>query len=172
MNDCVILITKWFYRTIANGIKYSERIKAGDPHGKILILSVPDSGEDILEKILKAIEGSADVEERILPSEIIECEDIQILLFEKKVYRNGKEILLNRHEFDLLVYLARHPGWVRSKAQIYEAVWTEEVEDYENAVMWCISRLRKKLEPDPDRLQYIHTVKGVGYKFEYHPIRE
>ncbi|MBN2926967.1 MAG: winged helix-turn-helix transcriptional regulator [Eubacterium sp.] len=108
----------------------------------------------------------------MLPSEIIECEDIQILLFEKKVYRNGKEILLNRHEYDTLVYLASHPGWVRSKAQIYEAVWTEEVEDYENAVMWCISRLRKKLEPDPDRLQYIHTVKGIGYKFEYHPIRE
>ena len=83
------------------------------------------------------------------------------------VYRNGQEIPLNRHEFDTLVYLSRHPGWVRSKEQIYEAVWTEEVADYENAVMWCISQLRKKLEPDPDRLQYIHTVKGMGYKFEY-----
>ena len=108
----------------------------------------------------------------MLPSEAIERVDLQILLSEKKVYRNGKAILLNRHEFDALVYLARHPGWVRSKEQIYEAVWTAEVADYENAVMWCISRLRKKLEPYPDRLQYIHTVKGVGYKFEYHPIRE
>ena len=147
-------------------------IKGDELHGKILILSVPDSEEHILEKILKAVESSADVEERTLPSEIIEHADLKILLPEKMVYQNGKEILLNRHEFDLLVYLASHPGWVRSKAQIYEAVWTEEVEDYENAVMWCISRLRKKLEPDPDRLQYIHTVKGVGYKFEYHPIRE
>ena len=103
----------------------------------------------------------------MLPSEKIERGDLQILLPEKKVYRNGKEILLNCHEFDTLVYLARHPGWIRSKEQIYEAVWTEEVENYENAVMWCISRLRKKLEPDPGRLQYIHTVKGVGYKFEY-----
>lgn len=147
-------------------------IKGDELHGKILILSVPDSEEHILEKILKAVESSADVEERTLPSEIIEHADLKILLPEKMVYQNGKEILLNRHEFDLLVYLASHPGWVRSKAQIYEAVWTEEVEDYENAVMWCISRLRKKLEPDPDRLQYIHTLKGVGYKFEYHPIRE
>lgn len=103
----------------------------------------------------------------MLPSEKIERGDLQILLPEKKVYRNGKEILLNCHEFDILVYLAKHPGWVRSKEQIYEAVWTEEVADYENAVMWCISQLRKKLEPDPGRLQYIHTVKGVGYKFEY-----
>ena len=107
------------------------------------------------------------IEEREFPSETMERGELQISFSEKKVYQNGQEILLNRHEYDTLVYLARHPGWVRSKEQIYEAVWTEEVADYENAVMWCISQLRKKLEPDPDRLQYIHTVKGVGYKFEY-----
>ena len=144
----------------------------GNAYGKILILSVAENEEDILKKILKVVELSVDVEDRTLPSEKIEMADLQILLPEKKVYRNGQEISLNRHEFDTLVYLARHPGWVRSKEQIYEAVWTEEVENYENAVMWCISQLRKKLEPDPDRLQYIHTLKGVGYKFEYHPIRE
>lgn len=126
-----------------------------------------DSEKHILEKILKTVEGVVNVEERTLPSEKIELADLKILLPEKMVYRNGKEIPLNRHEFDTLVYMARHPGWIRSKEQIYEAVWTEEVMDYENAVMWCISQLRKKLEPDPDRLQYIHTVKGVGYKFEY-----
>ena len=142
-------------------------IIGGELHGKILILSVSDSEDHILEKILKAVEGSADIEDRTLPSEKIELADLQILLPEKMVYRNEQEILLNRHEFDILVYLARHPGWIRSKEQIYEAVWTEEVMNYENAVMWCISQLRKKLEQDLGRLQYIHTVKGMGYKFEY-----
>ena len=118
-------------------------------------------------KLLKVVEGSIAIEDRTLVSEKIERADLEILLPEKMVYRKGQEIPLNRHEFDTLVYLASHPGWVRSKAQFYETVWTEEVENYENAVMWCISQLRKKLEPDPDRLQYIHTVKGVGYKFEY-----
>lgn len=69
-----------------------------------------DNEEHILEKILKVVEGSADIEERTLPSEKIELADLQILLPEKKVYRNGQEILLNRHEFDTLVYLSRHPG--------------------------------------------------------------
>ena len=138
----------------------------GNAYGKVLILSVSDTQEDILKKILKVVESSVDVDDRTLPLEKIECADLKILLPEKMIYRNGQEIPLNRHEFDTLVYLARHPGWVQSKEQIYEAVWTEEVADYENAVMWCISQLRKKLEPDPDRLQYIHTVKGVGYKFE------
>lgn len=94
-------------------------IIGGELHGKILILSVSDNEEHILEKILKAVEGSADIEDRTLPSEKIELADLQILLPEKIVYRNGKEILLNRHEFDVLVYLASHPGWVRSKEQIY-----------------------------------------------------
>jgi DNA-binding response OmpR family regulator len=63
------------------------------------------------------------------------------------------------------VYLAGNPGWIRSKEQIYDAVWTEEVMDYENAVMWCISQLRKKLGNNPKGSPYIKTVWGVGYKF-------
>lgn len=128
---------------------------------------VSDSEDHILEKILKAVEGSADIEERTLFLEKIEQGDLHISLSGKKVYRNGKEILLNRHEFDTLVYLARHPGWVRSKEQIYEAVWTEEVKNYENAVMWCISQLRKKLGNNPKGSPYIKTVWGMGYKFNH-----
>lgn len=140
-------------------------IKGDELHGKILILSVSDNEEHILEKMLKAVEGSADIEDWTLPSEKIELADLQILLPEKTVYRNGQEILLKRHEFDILVYLAGHPGWIRSKEQIYDAVWTEEVMDYENAVMWCISQLRKKLGNNPKGSPYIKTVWGVGYKF-------
>ena len=142
-------------------------IIGGELHGKILILSVPDSEEHILEKILKAVEGSADIEERTLLLEKIELADLQILLSEKKVYRNEQENPLNRHEFDILVYLARHPGWVHSKEQIYDAVWTEEVMDYENAVMWCISQLRKKLGNKSKGTPYIETVRGMGYKFNH-----
>lgn len=81
----------------------------GDAYGKILILFVAENEEDILEKILKVGGVSADVEERMLSSEKIERADQQILLPEKLVYRGGKEILLNRHEFDTLVYLAKYP---------------------------------------------------------------
>ena len=95
-------------------------ITGGELYGKILILFVFKREDDILEKILKVVDGSAHIEERTLPSEKIERADLQILLPEKKVYRNGKEILLNRHEFDILVYLARHPGWIRSKEQIID----------------------------------------------------
>ena len=141
-------------------------------YGKIMVIAVSEAEEQVLGQILKIVENYAVMQEVPSTPIVLSFPNLDIHLKEQKIYLNGKDIFLNRHEFDVLVYLARHPGWIRSKAQIYEAVWTAEVADYENAVMWCISQLRKKLEQDPDRLQYIHTVKGVGYKFEYHPIRE
>ena len=131
VRSCSILAKKKARFYVGFGVSQTPILRTiigGELHGKILILSVSDNEEHILEKILKVVESSADVEDRTLPSEKIELADLQILLPEKMVYRNGQEISLNRHEFDTLVYLARHPGWVRSKEQIYEAVWTEEVE--------------------------------------------
>ena len=139
---------------------------------KIMVIAVSEAEEQVLGQILKIVENYAVMQDVPSTPTVLSFPNLDIHLKEQKIYLNGKGIFLNRHEFDTLVYIAKHPGWVRSKEQIYEAVWTEEVMDYENAVMWCISQLRKKLEPDPDRLQYIHTVKGVGYKFEYHPISE
>ena len=136
---------------------------------KIMVIAVSEAEEQVLGQILKIVENYAVMQDVPSTPTVLSFPNLDIHLKEQKIYLNGKGIFLNRHEFDTLVYLARHSGWIRSKEQIYEAVWTEEVENYENAVMWCISRLRKKLETDPDRLQYIHTVKGMGYKFEYHP---
>lgn len=68
---------------------------------KIVILFVSDSEDHILEKILKTVEDSAGIEERTLFLKKIEQGDLHISLSGKKVYRNGKEILLNRHEFDM-----------------------------------------------------------------------
>lgn len=56
----------------------------GNAYGKVLILSVSDTQEDILKKILKVVESSVDVDDRTLPSEKIELADLQILLPEKK----------------------------------------------------------------------------------------
>ncbi len=56
-------------------------------YGKILILSLSVSEEDILKKLLKAVEGSVDIEDRTLLSEKIELAELQILLPEKMGYR-------------------------------------------------------------------------------------
>ncbi|MCC2237864.1 helix-turn-helix domain-containing protein [Fusicatenibacter sp. CLA-AA-H213] len=49
---------------------------------------------------------------------------------------------------------------------MYRNVWKEEPIDCANAVMCCISQLRKKLKVDSRNWNYIRTVRGVGYKFQ------
>lgn len=76
--------------------KQSERIKAGDADGKIVILSVPDTKEDILKKILKVVEGSADVEEWRMPSETVQQNSHSgILLFVGIIINIVLNIVLN-----------------------------------------------------------------------------
>ena len=72
--------------------------------------------------------------------------------------------LTETYEFQPLDYLARQPGRVFTKEQIYQAVWNEEPLDADNAVYCAISSIRKKLRKLTTK-EYIQTVWGVGYKF-------
>jgi DNA-binding response OmpR family regulator len=79
--------------------------------------------------------------------------------------RDGQALNLTPTEFRLLVYLARHPGQVLSRAQIVEAVWgyTADI-DSERTINVHIRRLREKIELDPSRPTLLLTVPGQGYR--------
>lgn len=77
----------------------------------------------------------------------------------------GKQIYLTAKEFDLLYFLSSHKGQVFTKEQLYEKVWgNEDIFNASNLTSF-IRKLRKKIEPVPDKPRYIITVWGVGYKF-------
>jgi len=78
----------------------------------------------------------------------------------------NEEKSLTAKEFDLLVLLARHPRQVFSRDQLLEKVWGEVEYIDPGTVTVHIRRLREKIEPDPANPRYLHTVWGVGYKFE------
>ncbi|EQK35401.1 response regulator [Clostridioides difficile P74] len=78
---------------------------------------------------------------------------------------NNIPIQLTSKEFDLLSFLASNKGRVFTKKQIYTQVWEEEYAFDDSNIMSFISKLRKKIEPDPNRPFYILTVRGVGYRF-------
>lgn len=82
--------------------------------------------------------------------------------------RKKTPIPLTAKEFDVLAYLASYPGWVFSKAQIYERIWGEKAVEFDNAVTCLIYGVRRKLRARSEH-QYIHTLHGVGYKFEEIP---
>ena len=78
---------------------------------------------------------------------------------------DGNLTPLTGKEFDLLLFLASNKGRVFTKKQIYTQVWNEEYAFDDSNIMSFISKLRKKIEPDPDSPIYILTVRGVGYRF-------
>ncbi len=81
------------------------------------------------------------------------------------VFVNDTQIDLTGKEFDLLLFLANNKGRVYTKKQIYTQVWSDEYAYDDNNIMSFISKLRKKIEPNPDTSFYIQTVRGVGYRF-------
>ena len=78
---------------------------------------------------------------------------------------NDVQVELTGKEFDLLSFLAANKGIVFTKKQIYTHVWEEEYAFDDSNIMSFISKLRKKIEPDPEHPFYILTVRGVGYRF-------
>lgn len=95
----------------------------------------------------------------------ISLKDMVIDKLNRTVTVKDIPVLLTGKEFDLLLFLASNKGRVFTKKQIYSQVWEEEYAFDDSNIMPFISKLRKKIEPDPDHPFYILTVRGVGYRF-------
>lgn len=84
----------------------------------------------------------------------------------RQVIQGGRQVNLTSKEFDLLHFLAIHPGHVFTRDQLMEHVWDFAYAGDSSTVTVHVRRLREKLEPDPEKPRYVKTVWGVGYKFE------
>ena len=139
--------------------------------GKFLILSVADHEEHILNKIIETIANEPELDHIALPpsNTSLSFPNLEIRLKEQTVSCNGQLVTLTYHEFAVLAYLARHPGWVFSAYQIYEAIWCKDGENCGTAVASVIGQIRRKLTPDTPKGVYIRTILGSGYKFSSSP---
>lgn len=84
----------------------------------------------------------------------------------RQVEISGQNVDLTAREFDLLEFLARHPGQVFSRDDLLDKVWDWSYASDGGTVTVHIRRLRQKVEADPERPRHVKTVWGVGYKFE------
>lgn len=75
-------------------------------------------------------------------------------------------IKLSHSEYSIFYCMAKSPGRIYTKGQLYYAAWGEEYQYGMTTVENTIWRLRKKLEPDPKNPIYIKTVFRVGYKID------
>ena len=119
-----------------------------------------------LQARVKAMLRRMDMLNKPVPqSDELVIDNLVINAGRRKVVLNNQDIELTSTEFDLLIYMARQPGMVFSRAQLLDSVWGYQHSGYEHTVNSHINRLRNKLEQDPSKPEYILTVWGVGYKF-------
>jgi len=91
--------------------------------------------------------------------------DFRIDLDARRVHIHGNEVRLTPKEFDLFVYLARHPNRVLTHRTLLEAVWGEASQEQPEYLRVFMGQLRKKLETDPSNPKYLVTEPWVGYRF-------
>lgn len=97
---------------------------------------------------------------------IIYNRDFILDLNQKLAFLKGKRLKLTKKEFTLLYYFIVNKNQVLSKEQIYDFVWCEDGDNPDNSVMCQIYGLRRKIEEEPSKPQYIQTVWGFGYRFQ------
>jgi DNA-binding response OmpR family regulator len=88
----------------------------------------------------------------------------------RRLTRHQRVIELSAREFDILKMLAEAAGRVVERQQLFMSVWGPGFYGDERALDVYIRMIRKKIEPDPSRPRYLHTVRGVGYRLAEEPM--
>jgi len=126
-------------------------------------LTKPFGIEELLARVRVALRHS--VRMQGTQSKIVNAGPITIDLAFHIVKRGQEEVKLTGREYKLLAYLASNHGRVLTHQSILTHVWGPEDADHTEYLRVYMRQLRKKLEDDPERPQYILTEPGIGYRF-------
>ncbi len=164
-----------------NGYEICRAVRAHDPDVPILMLTAKGQEQDVVlglnlgaddyvtkpfrtgELIARA---RAFLRRRGQERSVRRFGDCEIDLRARKVLRDGVEVELTAKEFRLLAYFASRPGCALARDAILNAVWGSSVFVMPRSIDRCVATLRAKIEPDPHRPIYIHTIRDIGYRFE------
>jgi two-component system KDP operon response regulator KdpE len=127
-------------------------------------ITKPFSTNELLARVRAALRRAATPSEP--EAELIEIGDFRIDVPARTVSVRKRDLRLTPKEFDLLVYLARHPGKVVTHRALLAAVWGPNSTEQPEYLRVFVGHLRKKLETDEHVPPYIITEPWVGYRFE------
>jgi two-component system KDP operon response regulator KdpE len=96
----------------------------------------------------------------------LEAGDFRVNIESREVTVGGRQVRLTPKEYDLLVYLIRHPGKVLTHRTLLAAVWGGNYLEQTEYLRVFIGQLRKKIESDPATPRYILTEPWIGYRFD------
>lgn len=147
-------------------LKKEDDVVRGLDYGAVDYITKPFSTKILTARIRTALrKTSAD---QLVPKEqdfSFADDFLSIDLNERRVMVNGQPVKLTKTEFRLLAYLVQNMGLVLTFEQILANVWGWDYQDSVQYVHVYVSRLRQKIEPDPQNPQYLLTEYGTGYRF-------
>lgn len=124
-------------------------------------LSKPFRTGELLARIRSALRTAITEENELA----IDSEDLQINLLSRTVMKKGELVKLTNTEFSLLSLFARNEGKVLTHQYLLRAVWGPGFIGQSQYLRVFIAQIRKKIEDDPNRPEYLITESGVGYRF-------
>ena len=124
-------------------------------------LSKPFRTGELLARIRSAIRSSV-IEEN---DPIINSDDLLIDLLTRTVKKNNELVKLTNTEYSLLSLFARNDGKVLTHQYLLRAIWGPGFISQSQYLRVFIAQIRKKIETDPNRPEYLLTESGVGYRF-------
>jgi len=124
-------------------------------------LSKPWRTGELLARIRSALRSSNQEDNE----PIINTEDLQIDLHSRTVKKKGELVKLTTTEYSLLALFARNEGKVLTHHYLLRAIWGPGFINQSQYLRVFIAQIRKKIEADPNRPEYLLTESGVGYRF-------
>src|SRR5699024_4285642 len=124
----------------------------------------PYSARELIARIRAVMRRNADADELI--PDTVAAGPVRMDVERHVVTVDGAAITMRRKDLDLLDMLLRDSGWVMTRGQVFDRVWSIGYVGDTNILDVHIKRLRSKIEHDPSSPQYLMTVRGLGYKFE------
>jgi DNA-binding response OmpR family regulator len=124
----------------------------------------PFSGGEVIARI-RAILRRAKAPDEAPPPEPVVVGALEVDVAGRRAHLEGGELQLSRKEFDLLAELIRHAGRVVTREQLMDRVWDENWFGSTKTLDVHVRWLRQKLGDDPADPRYLHTVRGVGFRF-------
>ena len=175
-----------------DGIEVCRRLRADHPLLYVLMLTAradeldrvvglevgaddyvtkPFSVQEVVARIRAALRRVRAVREQLAagpaddPEAVIESGALRIDPARREVTVGGEPVHLTVREFDLLLFLARHPDRPFTRSGLLQQIWDITYEGYDRTIDSHVQRLRAKIEADAGNPRFVRTVWGVGYKF-------
>ena len=171
-----------------NGFEVARMLRNNGYETPILFLSAKgdivdkstgfsSGGDDYLVKPFNSVELVCRIEallrrnspapnnENLTQNLVIRIGAIEIFRERYEIFVDGCPVDLTSREFELIAFMASHPGKVFTREELLKRVWGKKYEGYANSITVMVRKIREKIETNPAKPKHLLTVWGVGYRF-------